>query len=198
MARFRNPNVGVGADNPLDWIGQRFFEDEEARKRRELLEDEARAQTFRNQGMPSEQATSRVHQEREFTPDPMRWVQQRAEDMRHNPAIGGLRALGGFLEAPATAARYATGVALAPIQAGAQAYGWNAGEEVNRIGSSTANMPGADLPVLGGLIRGAGTIGGIDASLAGTVARTGADLLTGSVPQQRGDLAGQKLNGTRP
>ncbi len=114
MPRFKNPSVGVGADTPWDWVGQRFFEDEDARKRREALEDAARAQEFRNQGMPSSQAESRVQQEREFTPDPGRWLQQRAEDVRHNPIVGGLRALSAIPEAAATAGRYATGVTLAP------------------------------------------------------------------------------------
>ncbi len=144
--------------------------------------------------MPSSQAADRVQQERTFTPDPLRWVQERAEDTRRNPVIGGLRSIAAPFEAAGTVGRYATGVALAPVQAGAQAYGWNAPEAVNQIAGGTQDIPGADLPFLGGIIRGDATLAGMAAGAAGTAGRTGADLIGGTVPQQRGDLAGQHLN----
>ncbi len=190
-------DVGAGADddNPVgsffQSVGQRFFEDEDARRRRQALEDAATAQRYRDQGMASSQATQRAAMDRQFTPDPMTWIQERAEDVRHNPVIGSLRSLGAIPEALGTAGKYATGVALAPVQAGAQAYGWDPGAQIERIASDTQNLPGADLPFLGGAIRGVGTAAGINGSLYNAWGRTASDLATGNVPAQRGDLAGQ-------
>lgn len=198
MPSFRQP-VGVGADddNPIgsffQTVGQRFFEDEDARKRRQALEDAAQAQRYRSQGMNDDQAAQRAAQDRQFTPDPLSWIQERAEDVRRNPVIGGLRALTAIPEAAGTAGRYLTGVALAPVQAGAQAYGWDPGAVVSRYANDTASLPGADLPLAGGLIRGVGTVAGINGELYNTWGRTAGDLLTGNVPAQRGDLAGQTL-----
>lgn len=204
--------VGVGADDEYDntpiiggirqAIGhlpsflQSMTEDEATRRRRREEEDAQRQADLQRQGWTAPQAQERARNEREFTPNPQSWVEERARDLTQNPVIGGARALWGVGDVLGTAMTYAGGVAGAGLQAGAERYGWNPWGRLEELGDETAGRPWADIPGVGGVLRGAeiaartglGARPGVEAALA--LGGAGRDLLTGMVPDARGSMTG--------
>lgn len=199
--------VGVGADddeydNTPIWGGirqalghlpnllQSVTEDDETRRRRWAEEEAQRQADLQRQGRTAPQAQQQVHNEREFTPNPQRWLEERAQDLTQNPVLGTLRAISGPWEALGTAATYAGGVAGAGFQAGAERYGWNPSYRLGEIAQESDERPWSGIPIIGGPLRAAEIAGRTGLEAAGTLGGTARDLLTGGVPDARGSMAG--------